>query len=43
MNFEYPAEAEAFRNELRAFLEAELPAWWTNLWVNDDRIIPFYP
>ncbi len=41
MHFEYPSEAEAFRRELRAFLEAELPTWWTNLWVNDDRIIPF--
>lgn len=41
MDFEYPAEAEAFRAELRKFLKEELPSWWTNTWVDDDRIIPF--
>ena len=40
MEFEYPAEAEAFRSELRQFLKEELPPWWTNTWVDDDRIIP---
>ena len=41
MEFEYPAEAEVFRTELRQFLKEELPPWWTNTWVDDDRIIPF--
>ena len=41
MNFEYPADAEAFRAELRQFLNEELPSWWTDTWVDDDRIIPF--
>ena len=41
MDFEYPADAEAFRTELRQFLKEELPPWWTDTWVDDDRIIPF--
>ena len=41
MDFEYPAEAEAFRTELRQFLKEELPPWWSDTWVDDDRIIPF--
>ena len=41
MNFEYPAEAEAFRTELREFLDQELPEWWTDTWVDDDRVMPF--
>ncbi len=41
MEFEYPAEAEAFRTELRQFLQEELPSWWIDTWADDDRIIPF--
>ena len=41
MDFEYPTEAEVFRTELRQFLKEELPPWWTNTWVDDDRVIPF--
>ena len=41
MDFEYPAEAAAFRTELRAFLDEEIPSWWTNLFAYDDRIMPF--
>ena len=41
MDFEYPADAEAFRTELREFLEQEIPSWWTSLFAHDDRIIPF--
>ena len=41
MDFEYPAEAEDFRAELRAFFEQELPSWWTSLWAHDDRVMPF--
>ena len=41
MDFEYPAEAAAFRTELRAFLDQEIPSWWANLFAYDDRIIPF--
>ena len=41
MEFEYPAEVEQFRAELRAFLDAELPEWWKGLFHDDDRIYPF--
>lgn len=40
MEFEFPAEAEEFRAELRAFLDAELPDWWKGLFHDDDRIYP---
>ena len=41
MDFEFPAEAEAFRTELREFLAHELPPWWTHMFVDDERAIPF--
>lgn len=41
MNFEYPAEAEAFRAELRAFMKQEIPSWWTNILQDDERSYPF--
>ena len=41
MNFEFPAEALAFRAELLEFLEAELPPWWVNFLSGDERNIPF--
>ena len=41
MNFEYPAEALAFRAELLEFLEAELPPWWVNFLSGDERNLPF--
>ncbi|MEL6983850.1 MAG: acyl-CoA dehydrogenase family protein, partial [Actinomycetota bacterium] len=41
MNFEYPADALAFREELLAFLDAELPSWWMNFLSGDERNIPF--
>ena len=41
LNFDYPAAAEAFRRELRAFIAEELPSWWTNFLVDDERAIPF--
>ncbi|MCY4377814.1 MAG: acyl-CoA dehydrogenase family protein [Spirochaetaceae bacterium] len=41
MDFEYPAEAEAFHDELLEFLEAELPPWWVNFLSGDERNIPF--
>ena len=41
MNFEYPADAEAFRTELRDFIAKELPSWWIDFLVDDDRVIPF--
>jgi alkylation response protein AidB-like acyl-CoA dehydrogenase len=34
-----PAEA-AFRADLRAFLDAELPAWWRGMFVDDPRVFP---
>lgn len=41
MNFEYPAEAEAFRAELREFMKQEIPSWWTNILQDDERSYPF--
>lgn len=41
MNFEYPPAAEAFRQELLAFLDAELPPWWVNFLSGDERNIAF--
>jgi alkylation response protein AidB-like acyl-CoA dehydrogenase len=36
---ETPANAE-FREQLREFLQAELPDWWRGLFTADERIIP---
>lgn len=41
MEFEFPAEAERFREELRGFMDAELPEWWKSLFRGDDRIYQF--
>lgn len=41
MDFEYPAEAEAFRVELREFMQKEIPSWWTNILADDERSYPF--
>lgn len=41
MNFEFPAKARAFREELLEFLEAELPPWWVNFLSGDERNILF--
>ncbi len=41
MDFDFPADAEAFRSELREFLAEELPDWWTNMFANDERVFPF--
>lgn len=41
MEFEFPAQAEEFRQELRAFMKEELPTWWKGLFKDDDRIYPF--
>lgn len=38
MNFEFPAAAEQFRNELRQFITEELPDWWTHLFNHDERV-----
>ena len=41
MDFEMPPAAEAFRKEVKAFLEATLPDWWRGFYVEDDeRIVP---
>ena len=41
MDFELPPDAEAFRKEVREFLDAELPDWWRGYYVeHDERIIP---
>lgn len=41
MEFEFPAEVTKFREELREFIEQELPEWWVDLFDDDDRIFPF--
>lgn len=41
MNFEYPAEAESFRAELRAFMREEIPSWWTYILADDERSYEF--
>lgn len=41
MNFEYPAKAEAFRAELRAFMKEEIPSWWNYILKDDERSFDF--
>jgi alkylation response protein AidB-like acyl-CoA dehydrogenase len=41
MDFDFTADEEAFRAELRAFLDDELPTWWRTVFVDDDRAMPF--
>jgi len=40
MEFGFTPEEEDFRAELRAFLAAELPAWWRGMFVDDERVFP---
>ncbi|MGH8984657.1 MAG: acyl-CoA dehydrogenase family protein [Acidimicrobiia bacterium] len=40
MDFAFSDEEQAFRTELRAFLEVELPDWWRGMFVDDERAIP---
>jgi alkylation response protein AidB-like acyl-CoA dehydrogenase len=40
MDFAFTEEEERFRAELRAFLAAELPAWWRGMFVDDERALP---
>ncbi|HEY8217536.1 MAG TPA: acyl-CoA dehydrogenase family protein [Acidimicrobiia bacterium] len=41
MDFAFDPEEEAFRTELRDFLDAELPDWWRGMFTEDERAIPF--
>ena len=41
MDFEFTEEEEAFRAELRAFLDDEVPDWWHGMFVEDERAMPF--
>jgi alkylation response protein AidB-like acyl-CoA dehydrogenase len=41
MDFDFTPEEEAFRAELRAFLDDELPTWWKTVFVDDARAMPF--
>jgi alkylation response protein AidB-like acyl-CoA dehydrogenase len=41
MDFDFTPEEEAFRAELRTFLDDELPAWWKTVFVDDERAMPF--
>ena len=40
MDFAFTAEEDAFRAELRAFLDERLPEWWRGMFVDDERAIP---
>ena len=40
MDFAFTAEEEQFRQELRAFLDEELPSWWQGMFVDDPRAMP---
>src|SRR5213076_2662344 len=39
MDFEFTPDEEAFRAELRAFLDEELPEWWRTVFVDDARAL----
>jgi alkylation response protein AidB-like acyl-CoA dehydrogenase len=41
MDFDFTPDEEAFRAELRAFLDEELPSWWKTVFVDDERAMPF--
>jgi alkylation response protein AidB-like acyl-CoA dehydrogenase len=40
VDFAFSQEEQAFRDELRAFLDDELPDWWCGMFVDDERAIP---
>jgi len=40
MDFAFTEDEERFREELRAFLAQELPAWWRGMFVDDARVFP---
>lgn len=40
MDFEFDSREQALRDEIRSFLDQELPAWWRTMFEDDDRIIP---
>ena len=40
MDFAFSPAEERFRTDLRAFLDAELPAWWRGMFVDDPRVFP---
>jgi alkylation response protein AidB-like acyl-CoA dehydrogenase len=40
MDFRFNEEEEAFRRELRRFLDEELPDWWRGMFVADERVFP---
>jgi alkylation response protein AidB-like acyl-CoA dehydrogenase len=37
MNFDFTPEEEAFRKELRAFIEENLPEWWQGMFLEQDK------
>jgi alkylation response protein AidB-like acyl-CoA dehydrogenase len=41
VDFDFTADDEAFRAELRVFLDDELPEWWKTVFVDDARAMPF--
>ena len=40
MDFAFTEEEEQFRQDLKTFLEEELPDWWRGMFVDDPRAIP---
>ncbi|MBI3743568.1 MAG: acyl-CoA dehydrogenase family protein [Chloroflexi bacterium] len=41
MDFHFPEEAEAFRAQLRAFIDQELPDWWRGMFIGGEQVWPF--
>ena len=41
LDFGFTDDELRFRDELRAFLDQELPDWWRGMFVDDDRAMPF--
>jgi alkylation response protein AidB-like acyl-CoA dehydrogenase len=41
VDFRLTDEENRFRDELRRFLEDELPNWWKGIFVDDERVMPF--
>ncbi len=41
MDFDFDPDDKRFRDELRTFLDAALPEWWSGMFVDDPRAIPF--
>ena len=41
LEFSFTNDELRFREELRSFIDGELPDWWRGMFVEDDRAMPF--